>query len=269
MNRFYRSVWQAGLAVIIISSLGLPVEAQSIGDKLVTFLDGQVSSRVGGGGSSDMATEALRVAGGEFYPGDLGLDYPGDGDSVWGTLVTVIRVTDGVWLDVSPGNASQPGDILQFGGSAKINDVSYPTRFTAVTRTVNDRKRPSGVYQQNFGNVRSVKSASIDVTQLSQGWIRIYRPVPRVDTDNSWKFTVVNNTGSSQPFTVMFGITTVNTQTASSANTSGSFYVFKITTDGTVPCVVNNDNTIYVETGKGNEIFSTDSNSVGLRQLSQ
>jgi hypothetical protein len=114
-----------------------------------------------------------------------------------------------------------------------------------------------------------VKTAAIDVTQLSQGWIRIYRPIARVDADNSWKFTVVNNTPSSQSFTVMYGITTVSSQTASSANTSGSFYVFKITTDGTVPCVVNDDNTIYVETGKGNEIFSTSSNTTSLRQLSQ
>ncbi len=268
MNRFSRSLWQAGLAVLISSGLCLPVEAQSIGDKMVTFLDGQVSSRVGGGGSSDMATEALRVAGGEFYPGDLGPNYPGDGDSVWGTLVTVIRVTDGVWYDSYPDSACQPGDVLQFGGSAKINDVSYPTRFTAVARTVNDKKRPSAVYQQNFNSVRTVKTAAIDVTQLSQGWIRIYRPIARVDADNSWKFTVVNNTPSSQPFTVMFGITTVSSQMASSANTSGSFYVFKITTDGTVPCVVNNDNTIYVETGKGNEIISTTSNTTGLGQLS-
>lgn len=268
MNRFSRSLWRAGLA-LFISSLSLTAEAQSIGDRMVTFLDGQVSSRVGGGDSSHMATEALRVAGGEFYPGDLGADYPGDGDSVWGTLVTVIRVTDGVWLDSYPDIACQPGDVLQIGGSAKFNDVSYPSRFTAVARTVNDKKRPSSVYRQNFNNVRSVTSATMDVTQLTQGWIRIYRPIPRVDADNSWKFTVINNTSSSQPFTVMFGITTVSTQTASSAGNSGSFYVFKITTDGTVPCVVNNDNTIYVETGKGNEIYSTTSNTTALRQLSQ
>ena len=267
MNRFYRVAWPVSLALIIIGG-SLPAEEQSIGNAMVTFLNGQLNSRVGGGKSAHLAIEGLRVSGAEFCPDDLGADFPGEGDHVWGTLVTVISVADGNWSDSNPANACQPGDVMQFGGSAIVGSVSYPVHFTVVVQTVSgERHRPSAVYQQNLGGVRTVQSAAINLKQLSTGWVRIYRPTARVDATNTWKFTVVNNSSTPQAFTVMFDITTVSSMAATAANSNGSFFVFKVTTDGTVPCVVNNDNTIYVETAKGNEIYNTDDGGLGIRQI--
>ena len=53
----------------------------------------------------------------------------------------------------------------------------------------------------------------------------------------------------------------VSTVTAEPAGTNGSYRVFRVTTEAIVPCVVVEDNTLYVETAKGNEIFDT-----GIRQ---
>lgn len=207
--------------------------------------------------------------GGEFYPDDLGADFPNNRDKVWGTLVTVVSFTNGNWSDSNPDNACQPGDVLQFGGPAEFGDVTYASHFTAVVRTVDGSNRPATVFQQNFNRVRTVQNAAINLQQLTNGWVRIYRPVTRVDVLGTWKFTVVNNSSSAQNYTIMYDITTVSVLAATAANSHGSYFVHKVTTDGAVPCVVNNDNTIYVETAKGNEIYNTDDGSLGVRQLAQ
>ena len=270
MNRLDRVVWHASLALIVSGTFSFSAEAQTIGGTMVSFLNGQVNNRVGGGESAHMAIEALRVAGGEFCPSDLGADSPGSGDTVWGTLVTTISVSNGNWSDSNPGNPCLPGDVIQWGGQATVGNMSYPVHFTTVVQAVGGGSgRPSSIFQQNFNQVRTVQVAQIDLTQLSTGWACIYRPVARVDEPTTWKFTVVNNAPTSQTFTVMYGITTVSTITATAANTSGSFFVFQVTTDGSVPCVVNNDNTIYVEIAKGNEIFNSSDFGLGIDQLSQ
>ena len=72
-----------GLLVCMLCSVSAQAD---IGSAMVTFLGGKVNARVGGGECAHMATEALRVGGGEFIPKSLGTDYPGSGDYVWGTL---------------------------------------------------------------------------------------------------------------------------------------------------------------------------------------
>ena len=269
MNRIHRWTWRVCLTAVISAGCCVPVEAQTIGSSMATFLNGKLASRVGGGECAHMATEALRVGGGEFYATDLGADYPAAGDYVWGTLVTVIAFSTS-WSDSSPTTACLPGDVMQFGGGAKIGTVTYPTRHTAVVQTVNTTKqRPSAVYQQNFNAVRTVQSATIDVTKLTAGWIRIYRPKARVDVANSWKFTVVNNATTAQTYTVMVGTTTISTVSATVANTSGSFRVHKVTSTGTVPSVKNNTNSIFVVNAKGDEIYNPTTGTFGVRQLTQ
>lgn len=236
---------------------------------MVTFLDGKLQSRLGGGESSHLASEALRLGGGEFVPDDLGDDYPAKGDRVWGTLVKVIACDNGNWTDSNPDNVCLPGDVIQFGGNAVIGDVAYPTNFTAVVKSVNSNGRPSAVYQQNFASVRTVQTASIQTKDLSSGWLRIYRPIPRVDEVGTWEFVVVNNTTSAQVYTIMIDVDTVSTVTVTAANTAASYFVHKITNDTIVPCVVTGDNTIYLETTKGNEIYNADDETVAIRQLDQ
>ena len=269
MNRVNRVVWRASLALMICAASSLPAEAQTIGSSMVTFLNGKLSTRLGGGECAHMATEALRVGGGEFYATDLGADSPATGDYVWGTLVTTISFST-VWADSNPTSACLVGDVIQYGAGTKIGTATYTARHTSVVQTVNTTKnRPTAVYQQNFGSVRTVKSATIDVTQLTAGWIRIYRPKARVDGTNVWKFTVVNNATTSQTYTVMVGTTTVSTVSDTAANTAGSFKVHKVTTTGTVPAVVNNSNSIYVQNAKGDEIYNPTTSTFGIRQLAQ
>ena len=269
MNRLYRVVGRAALAVVICAACGAPAEAQYSGSAMVSFLNGKLSTRVGGGECAHMATEALRVAGGEFYQPDIGADSPATGDYVWGTLVTVISFST-VWADSNVTSQCQVGDVIQFGAGTKIGTATYTSRHTAVVQTINTTKyRPTAVFQQNFGGVRTVKSATIDVTKLTAGWIRIYRPISRIDATNTWKFSVVNSATTSQTYTVMVGTTTVSTVSATAANTSGSFRVHKVTTTGTVPNVVNNANSIFVQNAKGDEIYNPTTGTFGIRQLAQ
>ena len=271
MNRMSRVIWRASLALMLCGAGSLPAEAQtwSGGGALVTFLNGKLSTRLGGGDCAHMATEALRACGGEFVAADLGADSPATGDYVWGTLLTTISWTNSARVDSTPTAAILPGDIIQFGINTKIGTATYSVRHTAVVQTVNTAtaSRPTAVFQQNFGGVRTVKTATIDVTKLTAGWIRIYRPKARVDATNVWKFTVVNNATTSQSYTVMVGTTTVSTVSLTAANTAGSYRVHKVTTTGTVPCVVNNTNSIYVQNAKGDEIYKPTTSTFGLRQL--
>lgn len=266
VNRVNRVVWRASLALVICAASSLTAEAQTIGSSMVTFLNGKLSTRLGGGECAHMATEALRASGGEFHQPDIGADSPAAGDFVWGTLITTISLVNKVRTDSTPTAACLPGDIIQYGTGTKIGTATY-ARHTSVVQTVNTSNRPTAVFQQNFGSVRTVKVATIDVTKLTAGWIRIYRPKARVDGTNVWKFTVVNNATTSQTYTVMVGTSTVSTVSATAANTAGSFRVHKVTTTGTVPAVVNNANSIYVQNAKGDEIYNPTTSTFGIRQL--
>ncbi len=269
MIRNVRTVGYFCLALLTLTIVHEKAEAQTIGNSMVTFLNGRVGTRVGGGECAHMAIEALRVAGGEFYRSDLGADSPASGDYVWGSLITVISSSNSKWTDSNPAVACLPGDVIQFGAGTKIATASYPTRHTAVVQAVNTKQRPSAVFQQNFNAVRSVKTATIDVTKLTAGWIRIYRPIPRINAANTWKFTIVNNASTQQTYSLMAGTTTVGTVTVAAANTAASFYVHKVTTTGAIPSIVNNSNTIYVNNAKGDEIYNPTTSTFGIRQLAQ
>lgn len=253
--------FRMGLVFSVCGLLSVPAEAQTIGGAMVSFLDSRVGTQIGGGRSSHLAIEALRVAGGEFYPGDLGADSPGSGDRVWGTLVTVISNSNNSWSDSAPDAAVQPGDVIQYCGGVILGNAAYREHFTSVVQSVNSANRPATVYQQNFGDNPSVQVASIDTTNLVAGSLYIYRPINRIDAPNVWKFTVVNNTSKTQTYSVQVDINTVNRVTGN----GGSLISLKVETDGTVPAVVADTAYIYVENAKANEMYGS---FVALRQLS-
>lgn len=263
-----KSAATTGLIFCLCLHFGNLAHAQSIGDSIVGYLNSAQGARVGGGNSHHMASEALRIAGGEFVPADLGVDSPNTGDKVWGTLVTVISCNNGNWTDSTPANACLPGDVIQLG-SAEFGPTSYPNRFTVVVAAVNQSGRPSSIFQQNFQGNRTVQKSGFDVTSLSSGWIRIYRPIQRIDRFNEWKFTVVNNSSSDLSFDVMVGIDTDSSFTLTSANTGGSYLVYSLTSDGTVPnLLLGNFTSFFVQTAKGNVI--TDSgDGPAISQLSK
>lgn len=272
------STWRFLLIPVFYLSIAGPVHAD-IGSSMVTLLKGRVGVRVGGGECSQMATEALRICGGEFYPGDLGADSPGSGDYVWGTLVTVISYGTS-WSDSNPGNVCRPGDVIQYRnatfttsttvkGKTTTTTVNCP-HHTSVVSTVNSNGRPASIFQQNYSGIRTVQTATIDTTKLTAGWIRIYRPIPRTDTLDVWKMSVVNNSSSNQSVEVMVGTSTVMTLNLTQANTAASYMVYKVTTDGTVPCnVLSNGSTIYSQTAKGDNIYNPTSTTVAIQQLTQ
>lgn len=241
-------------------------DTPSIGDSVVAYLRANVGERVGGGNSWHMATEALRVAGGEFITEEFGTDNHTD-NRVWGTLVTTISSSDG-WSDSEPSNPCLPGDVIQFS-SAAFGSISLPWHFTAVVDTVNDEGRPNSIFIQNLGGNRTVQQLTFDVSTLSEGWMRIYRPVPRTDRLNEWKFIVVNNDASTETYQILIGVESDGQYSPTAAGSSGSYHVHWIVTDGTVPNLLSSTGRSYfLETGKGFEIFSS-SGAVGIRQLSE
>ncbi len=266
MNKIFK-VWVCTITVLSLAWLSTESHAQSIGESMVTFLDSKINTRLGGGECSHMATEALRVSGGEFFPGDLGANFPGAGDLVWGKLVTVISYSNKLTTDSAPTVAVLPGDIIQYCSSAKIGTSSFPKCHTSVVRTVNTAlaSRPTAVFQQNFGGVRTVKVASIDVTKLTAGSLRIYRPISRITATNVWKFTVVNNVATSQTYSVIVGVSAVSTINLTTANTASSFRIHKVITTGTVPAVISGAASIFASNAKGNAILGS---PITISQLS-
>jgi hypothetical protein len=239
----------------------------SIGGKMVAYLTAHLNERVAGGSAWHMASEALRIAGGEFVPGELGQDAPYDGDRVWGTLVKVIS-NSGTLQDSAPQTAVQPGDVIQFH-SATVGTTTYSHHFTAVVAEVNADGQPTSIFSQNRNSVRKVQKSDFDVTALTSGWMRIYRPKARVDRPDEWKFSVVNNNPGPQTYDLMVGIEVETSASLSDANSYGSYRVHWVKTDGTVPNLLRlSVGSYFMETGKGYEIpTSTDEN--GFRQLDE
>lgn len=271
-SRSLRTALQSGIFALICLGC-LPAQAGTIGSSMVGFLQGRVNTRVGGGDCEDMVVEALRVGGGEFTPGDLGDDAPGTGDTVWGAPVTVISCAT-TWNDTNPASPAQPGDIIQFNSAiftySPTSVVKTAGHHTAVVATVDADGRPTSIYQQNFDGVRAVRTADIDTTKLTDGWLRIYRPKGRADGTDQWKVTVANSTPAPQTFTIMVGTTVIGSVTLTAAGSPGSFVVKDLVTDGTVPALVlSNGTTLYLQTAKGNRIYDGRDGTVEVRQLRQ
>ncbi len=234
---------------------------------MVSYLNSRLNQRVGGGECWHLATEALRVANAEFIPQELGADAPAAGDLVWGSLVTTI--TPGGSAAESVGNRScQPGDLIQFG-SAEFGETVLPLHFTAVVAEVNEQGQPKSMFLQNWKGERTVKKVAMDPTALTAGWMRIYRPIARIDRPAEWKFTVVNNDASSQTYDLQVGVESHGLFSPAAVNTSGCYRVHWIVTDGTVPNVVSSDGVSYfLETAEGYEIVRI-SGEVRVRHLNQ
>jgi hypothetical protein len=258
------------MAGFAMSAMTAPVQAESIGDGMVNYLRSQVGKRLGGGEAAHVATEALRVAGGEFSPCDLGPDTPSTGDAVWGTLVKIIT-SDSGWTDSNPDAPVLAGDVIQYR-DARFSDGERDITFalhTAVVAVVDGSGRPRTVFQQNGDGNRSLRISEIDVTRLTEGWLRIYRPVPRATDPNVYKFTVVNNSSkASVVYSIVVDVYTVSTVTLTAANTEGSYRVHKISTTGNVPAVLlENYESIYVQDAKGNEIGGSESAGTTVTQI--
>ncbi len=260
-------------AVLMVLASASYSEAQTLNQKIVTFLNGKVGTRIGGGECAHVATEALRVAGAEFISTDLGADSPSAGDYVWGTLIKTVSVTSGVRTDSAPTALIQPGDIIQYRGTQFVYPTysTTATQHTSIVSLVNAAGAPIEVFQQNFGSVRSVTKAPIDLTKLTLGWVRIYRPKALVVRTGQFKISVVNNVTTTQSATIKVGTSTISTFSSGLANTMSSFSTrWFTTTSTTVPTLVlPNGQSVAIVKGGGYEIYSGTGGVVMVRKLTQ
>lgn len=256
-----------------LQSAALPADARvlTIGERMAAFLNSKLGKRVGGGECTDLATEALRVAGGKFIRGP---DSPGFGDFVWGSLVTVVQFSNGQVTSSNPAAKMRVGDVLQYrnatfaGGSSKAH-------FTAVVAAVNAAGQVTAVFEQNFTPLsggppsRVVGRHALDLSTLTGGWVRVYRPVARPIVANKFEFTIVNNTAAVRSVQIKVGSITLATYQLDRANTANSYQIVWLI-DGlpTKPSLVVNGHAVTVTSGGGYELFTLATGGVSVRKLS-
>ena len=215
-------------AVLFLLASTAVVQAQTLNQKVVTYLNAKVGVRCGGGECAHASSEGLRVAGAEFIPSLIAADSPGSGDYVWGTLIKKVEYASGKWTDSSPTAKVQPGDVLQYKNT-KLTSGTVTTAavgHTSVVAAVDAAGMPTFVFEQNTSGVRTLKKNTIDLKTLknnntaSPGWARIYRPVARI---NKFQIAVLNNTAAAQTVTLKYGVQTVSSIPLTATNTSNSY----------------------------------------------
>lgn len=259
--------------VLTAMSFSPTCHGQTLNSKVATFLAGKVGVRVGGGECAHAASEALRSAGAEFTNLDLGPDSPAAGDYVWGTLVKSISIVNGKWTDSQPASKLLAGDIIQYRNTKFVypTSTSTATQHTSIVATVNTAGSATFVYEQNFNGIRSVRKNSIDLTKLASGYLRIYRPKPRVNRTGQTKFSITNNRTSGQTITMLVGSSNLGTFSLTSANTVASYNMRWATLTGTtlpITLRLSNGASVSVVNAGGYEVYTNTAGAAAIRKLS-
>lgn len=257
-------------ARVVLSTIGgiapapsLVFATTTLNQKVVNFLKANVGKRIGSGECADVATEALRVAGAKFIqgatsgnPNATGPDSPKSGDYDWGSLLKVVEFKGGRVVDSSPSIKLQPGDVIQYRNAVfkSGNSTSTATHHTAVVAAVDSLGRVTQVYQQNIsssgvkGVNRTLTLSSLDLSKLTGGWVRIYRPETRSGRSGLYEVSIVNNSSVGQ------SIVSGNSKfTFTAANTTGSYKTIWWT-GSSAPKVTLNGKTFTLATGAGYQI---------------
>lgn len=193
MNRFPFLVAALVVATCVLGSAAPP---SSLGDRVVAFCKQHKGKCVGKGECSNLAEAALRAAGAKsrgrhhYRGGDFGGDLRGNEDErmadyVWGELVFVLE-HDGAHLKAT-GQISdvRPGDIIQFRDAelAGPSDDGHYTvtakHHTAIVSGVQNKGMVLKIYQQNTNGRRFVTADRLRLSDLQQGRLRIFHPIPR------------------------------------------------------------------------------------------
>ncbi|HEX4608944.1 MAG TPA: hypothetical protein VH092_12125 [Urbifossiella sp.] len=161
-------------------------EPLPLNEKVLDFAKKKIGEQVGDGECWALANEAVLAAGGKSSPGYT--DFPAQGDYVWGDLVFGVTAKDGKQTeDAVVGKLKvSPGDIVQFrdakftgprpGGGSYTSTAPH---HTAVVAAVSPDGKTLGVYHQNVSGKRTVSDAVFALRDLREGWVRVYRPLPR------------------------------------------------------------------------------------------
>jgi hypothetical protein len=234
-----------------------PVDVNS---QVVSYLAARVGQRVGGGACAHLAVEALRASGGKFAWLSGGtLDY------AWGTLLTRVTGYPKQVVYSVPSAQFKPGDVIQFT-NARFRDGTFLAHHTAIVAAVDGAGRVTAVYQQNFTGQRMVTRNALDLSLLTAGYARVFRPQARTPLAGHYGFTVVNNTGAAVTVVERAG-TAWSSYTLYRANTGGSFRISGWTTwGGAHPTITVAGHTFTVDDAAGYEIYNS-GGGIAIRKL--
>jgi hypothetical protein len=256
---------------LLDGSGGVQVTHMTINDKIVAFCQSQMHAKVGGGECANLANEALRVAGADFW----GYDPNHNGDYVWGTLVTTI--TPG--RDATPSAHCQPGDIIQFQNVTLSNGWSA-SHHTAIVAAVDSLGRPTQVYEENVGvngkgkgsgahdRTDRLDAVTINLKTVTSGTIHIYRAVARTDSPGKVQFSVVNDTTQAQTVTIYLNGTSQRTMSLDVFNTMSSYETALFSSsDGGTWAIGINGHTVTLNNAGGYEVYTLSNGETAIRQL--
>lgn len=174
------SAFSAACFVVAYVVAAGSASAASPNEEVARFCQANLGQKVGSGECADLATLALRAAGGKT-PRDF-QDHPGAGDYVWGELVAAVEVANGKRKLEGRLAAVQAGDIIQYRDAVfkgKFPGGTYTAKaahHTSVLMAVAPNGRDLKVWEQNRSGQKIVSVAEVRLGDLKEGWVRIYRP---------------------------------------------------------------------------------------------
>ena len=163
-----------GVAGLLLASAAGVAASHPLGDRVVAYCQAHLGQKVGNGECAGLAFQALKSAGAATRGGP---DHPGRGDYVWGRQVLLVEASPGGPRLTGTFSEIQPGDIMQYRDAKFVK--MHASHHTAVVREVDPTTGLVRAFAQNAGGRRFVVEVDVPLARLTQGWIRVYRPIPR------------------------------------------------------------------------------------------
>jgi hypothetical protein len=154
-------------------------DSDNLGSRIVAYCAKQKGQQVGNGECASLATFALKESGAK----GMGTDSPNAGDYTWGDLQYLLEVSNGALRHTGKLSDIKSGDVIQFRDAIFVtkggNRASFRTfpHHTAIVHRVSDGGKNIQVLHQNYGGQQVVQEASLLLGNLTQGWLRVYRPI--------------------------------------------------------------------------------------------
>jgi hypothetical protein len=192
-----RSFAAAGLAVVLaLTAAGnqkkndsKAKKAPTLGDKVVSFCLENKGKQVGDGECATLAGEALQAAGAQ----PQGKDNPKEGDYVWGDRVYMLEATPTGLKHTGKLTDLKPGDVIQFRDtqwvvrSGNRTETMTTPHHTAVIESVELKGERWKILHQNYNGKKEVMETVLIPASLTEGWVRVYRPLPADGTGKAEK----------------------------------------------------------------------------------
>lgn len=147
------------------------------GNSVLRFCRDRIGRKVGDGQCATLATMALVNAGAD----GRGEDHPNPGDYVWGNFVA--RFSTNHRDVIAKLGLVAGGDVIQFRNARfqgnSPSGVSYWMQASHHTAIVESVDVPSGairILHQNWNGKKMVRRDVLVVSDLREGWLRVYRP---------------------------------------------------------------------------------------------